>query len=126
MGQDAKHRLSSSSSRGFRQAPRKNRGCFLVHERAAGPARRCPPPSEKGPDLTYVRKIRVARYRPAQVSVRNHIRHSRCLWKYILNVVMFRFVDPTLAHMLSATAVLACIIGPFHSKTLTPASSKDW
>src|SRR5579875_868919 len=30
---------------------------------------------------------------------------------------------PTRAHRPSATAVLACNIGPFHSKTRTPASS---
>src|SRR5262245_10742946 len=34
-----------------------------------------------------------------------------------------RFVDPTRAQRPSATAVLACTIGPFHSNTRPPASS---
>jgi len=37
---------------------------------------------------------------------------------------MLRFVEPTRAHLQSATAVFACSIVPFHSKTRTPASSK--
>ena len=36
----------------------------------------------------------------------------------------FRFVEPTRAQWPSATAVLACIIGPLHSNTRTPASSR--
>ena len=34
-----------------------------------------------------------------------------------------RFVDPTRAQRESATAVFACSMEPFHSNTLTPASS---
>ena len=38
-------------------------------------------------------------------------------------LVMLRLVDPTRAHLPSATAVLAWTIAPFHSKMRTPPSS---
>ena len=40
-------------------------------------------------------------------------------------LLMLRFVDPMRAHRESATAVLACIIEPFHSKMRTPESSSE-
>ena len=40
-----------------------------------------------------------------------------------IQLARLRFVEPTRAQRASATAVLAWSIGPFHSKTRTPASS---
>ena len=44
--------------------------------------------------------------------------------RFPIQLARLRLVEPTRAQRASATAVLAWSMGPFHSKTRTPASSR--
>ena len=79
--------------------------------------------AECSPRTTSVALARSSRYIASIRSANAASSATMSSSQFPSQLAMLRLVEPTRAQRPSATAVLACSIVPFHSKTRTPASS---